>query len=53
MNVAMERKEVVRFGASETKAVEPVLRATKLSKQYGSVTGIPWSGGLKDGDGTV
>jgi len=37
INVAMDRgKEVVRLGSAETKVVEPVLRATKLSKQYGS-----------------
>jgi hypothetical protein len=55
MNVAMDRvKEVVRFGGGETKAVEPVLQATKLSKQYGSVTGILcYGGGLGDGNGTV
>ena len=39
MNVAMDRiKEVVRLGSAETKGVEPVLPATKLSKQYGSAT---------------
>jgi hypothetical protein len=55
MNVAIDRrKEVVRFGGGETKAVEPVLRATKLSKQYGSVTGILCYGcGLEDGNGTA
>jgi hypothetical protein len=55
MNVAMDRvKEVVRFGGGETKVVELALRATKLSKQYGSVTGILcYGGGLKDGNGTV
>jgi hypothetical protein len=37
INVAMDRgKEVVRLGNAETKVVKPVLRATKLSKQYGS-----------------
>jgi hypothetical protein len=30
-------REVVRLGSGETKMVKPVLRATKLSKQYGSV----------------
>jgi hypothetical protein len=54
MNVAMERKEVVRLGADETKVVEPVLRTTKLSRHYGLVTGILYyGGGLKDGNGTV
>jgi hypothetical protein len=55
MNVAMDRvKEIVRFGGGETKAVELVLRATKFSKQYGSVTGILcYGGGLGDGNGTV
>jgi hypothetical protein len=37
LNVAMDRgKEVVRLGSAETKVVKSVLRATKLSKQYGS-----------------
>jgi hypothetical protein len=37
IKVAMDRgKEVVRLGSAETKVVKPVLRATKLSKQYGS-----------------
>jgi hypothetical protein len=55
MNVAMDRvKEIMRFGGGEAKAVEPVLRATKLSKQYSSVTGIfRYGGGLGDGNGTV
>lgn len=54
MNAAMERKEIVRRGAGETKVVEPVLRAMKLSRQYGSVTGILcYGGGLGDGNGTV
>jgi hypothetical protein len=55
MNVAMDRvKEIMRSGGGEAKAVEPVLRATKLSKQYGSVTGIfRYGGGLGDGNGTV
>jgi hypothetical protein len=39
INAAIDRgKEVVLLGSAETKVVEPVLRATKLSKQYGSVT---------------
>ena len=39
MNVAMDRvKEVVRLGSGEAKAVEPVLQATNLLKQYGSMT---------------
>jgi hypothetical protein len=38
INVAMDRgKEVVRLGSAETKVVKPVLQATKLSKQYGSM----------------
>ena len=69
INVAKDRgKEVVRLGSAETKVVKPVLRATKLSKQYGSVTvraergvsacwrrtGVLYSGGgLGSGNGTV
>jgi len=69
INVAMDRgKEVVRLGSAETKVVKPVLRATKLSKQYGSVAvlwergvsacwrrrGVLYSGGdLGSGNGTV
>jgi hypothetical protein len=55
MNVAMDRaKGVVRLGSGEAKAVEPVLQATNLSKQYGSVTGILcYGGGRGDGNGTV
>jgi hypothetical protein len=55
MNIAMDRvKEVVRLGGAETKVVEPVLRATKLSRHYDSVTGILYyGGGLGDGIGTV
>jgi hypothetical protein len=55
MNATTDRvKVVVRFGGGETKVIEFVLRATKLSKQYGSVTGIlRYGGGLKDGNGTV
>jgi hypothetical protein len=38
INVAMDSgKQVVRLGSAETKIVKPVLRATKLSKQYGSM----------------
>ncbi|WOH46979.1 hypothetical protein [Bradyrhizobium sp. sBnM-33] len=55
MNVAIDRrKEVVRLGSGEAKAVELVLQATNFSKQYGSVTGILYyGGGLEDGNGTV
>jgi hypothetical protein len=39
INVKMDSgKEVVRLRSADTKVVKPVLRATKLSKQYGSVT---------------
>jgi hypothetical protein len=57
MNVTMDRvKEVVRFGSGEAKAVEPVLQATNLSKQYGSVTvlaEVTLGDGLGDGNGAV
>ncbi|MEH2519403.1 hypothetical protein V1279_004976 [Bradyrhizobium sp. AZCC 1610] len=57
MNVAMDReKEVVRLGSAEAKVVKPALRATKLSKQYGSVTvlaEVTLGGGLGDGNGAV
>ena len=55
MNVAIDRrKEVVRLGSGEAKAVEFVLQATNFSKQYGSVTGVLcYGGGLEDGNGTV
>jgi hypothetical protein len=55
MNVAIDRrKEVVRLGSGEAKAVELILQATNFSKQYGSVTGILYyGGGLEDGNGTV
>ena len=55
MSIAMVRvKGVMRPGSGEAKAVEPVLQATNLSKQYGSVTGVLCYGcGLGDGNGTV
>jgi hypothetical protein len=57
MNVTMDRvKEVVRLGRGEANAVEPVLQATNLSKQYGSVTvlaEVTLGGGLGDGNGAV
>jgi hypothetical protein len=69
INVAMDRgKEVVRLGSAETKVVRPVLRATKLPKQDGSVTVLAervvsacwrrigilcYGGGLGDGNGAV
>jgi hypothetical protein len=46
----------VRLGSGEAKAVEPVLQATNLSKQYGSVTvlaEVTLGGGLGDGNGAV
>jgi hypothetical protein len=57
MNVTMDRvKEVVRLGRGEANAVEPVLQATNLSKQYGSVTvlaEVTLGRGLGDGNGAV
>jgi hypothetical protein len=57
MNVAIDRrKEVVRLGSGEANAIEPVLQATNLSKQYGSVTvlaEVTLGGGLGNGNGTV
>jgi hypothetical protein len=57
MNVTMDRvKEVVRLGRGEANAVEPVLQAMNLSKQYGSMTvlaEVALGGGLGDGNGAV
>jgi hypothetical protein len=57
MSVAIERrKEIVRLGSGEARAVEPVLQATKLSMQYGSMTvlaEVAFGGGLGDGNGAV
>jgi hypothetical protein len=57
MNATTDRaKVVVRLGSGEAKAVEPVLQATNLSKQYGSVTvlaEVTLGGGLGDGNGAV
>lgn len=55
--MSMDRaKEVVRLGSGEAKAVEPVVQATNLSMQYGSVTvlaGVTLGDGLGDGNGAV
>jgi hypothetical protein len=57
MNVTTDRvKVVMRLGSGEAKAVEPVLQATNLSKQHGSVTvvaEVTLGGGLGDGNGAV
>jgi hypothetical protein len=54
-NVATDgRKEAVRLGGGEVHADEVLIQGANFSEQYGSVTGILYSGsGLEDGNGTV